>query len=136
AGRGANTPYNAISLGKDSRGVFHGAHTHLQQDRYGQIMTSHSVSAGLDYPGVGPEHAFLKDIKRLQVGSATDEEALNAFKELARMEGIIPALEPSHAIAYLLKIARKRFSKDDVIVLNLSGSGGKDLQIARQYLEA
>jgi len=134
AGKGEKTDSNAISLGKDSIGVFHGAHTHLQQDHYGQIQTSYSVSAGLDYPGVGPEHAFLKDIKRLKTGSATDKEALNAFKLLCETEGIIPALEPSHAIAYLVKIASNTFSKDDIIVVNLSGAGGKDLDIIQENL--
>ncbi|MHA1895280.1 MAG: tryptophan synthase subunit beta [Candidatus Helarchaeota archaeon] len=134
AGKGRKTKYNAISLGNDSKGVFHGSHTFLQQDRYGQIKTSYSISAGLDYPGVGPEHAFLKDIKRLKVGSATDEETINAFKLLCETEGIIPALEPSHALAYLIKIANKSFSKDDIIIVNLSGSGGKDLDIINNVI--
>ncbi|NHI93466.1 MAG: tryptophan synthase subunit beta [Candidatus Lokiarchaeota archaeon] len=134
AGKGINTADNAISLGKDSKGVFHGAHTHLQQDRYGQIKTSYSVSAGLDYPGVGPEHALLKEIKRLKTGSATDQEALDAFKMLCKTEGIIPALEPSHALGYLIKIAKKAFNRDDIVVLNLSGAGGKDLDIINKNL--
>ncbi|MHA1785608.1 MAG: tryptophan synthase subunit beta [Candidatus Helarchaeota archaeon] len=134
AGKGRKTKYNAISLGNDSKGVFHGSHTFLQQDRYGQIKTSYSISAGLDYPGVGPEHAFLKDIKRLKVGSATDEETISAFKLLCETEGIIPALEPSHALAYLIKIANKSFSKDDIIIVNLSGSGGKDLDIINNVI--
>ncbi|MHA1143140.1 MAG: tryptophan synthase subunit beta [Candidatus Helarchaeota archaeon] len=134
AGKGKETKKHAISLGNDSKGVFHGAHTHLQQDRYGQIKTSYSISAGLDYPGVGPEHAFLKEIKRLRVGSVTDVEALNAFLELSRTEGIIPALEPSHALAYLFKIAVQEFREDDIVVVNLSGAGGKDLQIIKERL--
>ena len=134
AGKGSETIDNAISLGKDSKGVFHGAHTHLQQDRYGQIKTSYSVSAGLDYPGVGPEHAFLNEIKRLKTGSATDQEAIGAFKCLCETEGIIPALEPSHALAYLIKITKDMFKKDDIVVVNLSGAGGKDLDIINNYM--
>lgn len=134
AGKGEGTSENAISLGNDSKGVFHGAHTHLQQDRYGQIKTSYSVSAGLDYPGVGPEHAFLKEIERLEVGAVTDEEALEAFQRLSKLEGIIPALEPSHALAHLFKIAKSTFNEEDIIVVNLSGSGGKDLGIINKVL--
>ncbi|NVM00849.1 MAG: pyridoxal-phosphate dependent enzyme, partial [Candidatus Helarchaeota archaeon] len=121
------------SLNLGTNGVFHGAHIKVLQDKYGQIKTSYSVSAGLDYPGVGPEHCFLKEIKRLKTGMATDEEALSAFNLLSKTEGIIPALEPAHALAYLVKVA-DQFDSNDIIVVNLSGHGGKDLGIIQKYM--
>ncbi len=104
----------------------HGNRTYLLEDENGQIIETHSISAGLDYPGVGPEHSLLKDLGRVKYESATDEEALEAFHELSRVEGIIPALETSHAVAYSIKLA-KQMKKGENIVINLSGRGDKDL---------
>jgi tryptophan synthase beta chain len=117
---------HAAPLCKGRPGVLHGNRTYLMEDENGQIMGTHSVSAGLDYPGVGPEHAWLKDVGRAEYVAATDEEALTAFRELTRIEGIMPALESSHAIAHGMKMA-KEMSKDQVIVINLSGRGDKDI---------
>jgi tryptophan synthase beta chain len=103
------------------------------QDSCGQIAETHSISAGLDYPGVGPEHAMLKDIKRAKYAASTDQEAIKAFLTLSRLEGIIPALEPSHAISYAMKLA-KAMRKEDIIVITLSGRGDKDVQIVQDYL--
>jgi tryptophan synthase beta chain len=133
AGKRDDPEMTGASLSLGTEGVFHGAHTNILQDNYGQIKTSYSVSAGLDYPGVGPEHCFLKDIKRLKMGMATDDEALSAFSLLSKTEGIIPALEPSHALGYLVKIA-DQFDSNDVIVVNLSGHGGKDLGIVQKFM--
>ena len=107
-------------------GVLHGNRTYLLQDADGQIIETHSVSAGLDYPGVGPEHAYLKDIGRAEYVSITDDEALKAFHECCRIEGIIPALESSHAIAYATKLA-PTMAKDKILLVNLSGRGDKDM---------
>jgi tryptophan synthase beta chain len=107
-------------------GVLHGNRTYLMQDADGQIIETHSVSAGLDYPGVGPEHAWLKDIKRAEYVAITDDEAMAAFHSLCRTEGIIPALESSHALAHAEKMA-KTMSKDQIILVNLSGRGDKDI---------
>ena len=107
-------------------GVLHGAFTYVLQDLYGQIYNTHSVSAGLDYSAVGPEHSFLRDLHRAKYVYATDTEALDAFKMLSRGEGLIPALESAHAVAYLRKYARK-CSKNDVVIVNLSGRGDKDI---------
>ena len=112
-------------------GVLHGNRTFLMQDECGQIEETHSVSAGLDYPGVGPEHAWLKESGRATYVTVTDEEALTAFKRLTLLEGIIPALESSHALAYAEKLAAMS-SGDDVIVVNLSGRGDKDIQTAAE----
>ena len=117
---------HAAPLCKGRSGVLHGNRTYLMEDDNGQIMGTHSVSAGLDYPGVGPEHSWLKDIGRAEYVAATDEEALNAFRDLTRIEGIMPALESSHAIAHAMKIA-KDMSPDQVLVVNLSGRGDKDI---------
>ncbi len=106
--------------------MLHGNRTYLKEDDDGQIIETHSVSAGLDYPGVGPEHAWLKDIGRAEYVAITDDEALQAFHDLTRMEGIIPALESSHALAYVTKLA-PTMSTDQVIVVNLSGRGDKDI---------
>ena len=97
-------------------------------------METHSISAGLDYPGVGPEHCYLKELDRLIVGESTDEETLEAFKKLSLLEGIIPALESSHALAYLEKI-KSEINKDDIVIVNLSGSGSKDLDIIKKHVE-
>lgn len=128
AGEGIDTGQHAASLNKGTEGILHGAYQLLLQDHERNVLETHSISAGLDYPGVGPELCFLKDIKRLSLAYATDAEALDAFFQLSRSEGIIPALESSHAVAFANKLA-KDYSKDDVMVINISGSGGKDMDI-------
>ncbi|MFJ1209565.1 tryptophan synthase subunit beta [Burkholderia pyrrocinia] len=126
AGDGLDTGHHAASLIAGSPGVLHGNRTYLLQDDNGQIIETHSVSAGLDYPGVGPEHAWLKDSGRAQYVPITDEEALKAFHDCCRIEGIIPALESSHAIAYAVKLA-PTLPKDKILLVNLSGRGDKDM---------
>lgn len=126
AGFGVDTDKHAATLSYGEKGVFHGMHSYFLQDNDGQIIEPHSISAGLDYPGTGPEHAYLKDINRATYESVTDKEALEAFKLLSELEGIIPALESSHAIAYAIKEASNR-KKDEIIVVNLSGRGDKDI---------
>ena len=127
AGYGIETGRHAAPLTANSpAGVLHGNRTYLMQDKNGQIIETHSVSAGLDYPGVGPEHAWLKDIKRAEYVAITDDEAMNAFHTLCRTEGIIPALESSHALAYAMKLAAT-MSPDQVLLVNLSGRGDKDI---------
>jgi len=113
-------------LCKGKPGVLHGNRTYLMEDENGQIMGTHSVSAGLDYPGVGPEHSYLKDIGRVNYVAATDDEALEAFHMLTEIEGIMPALESSHAIAYGMKKAAE-MDEDQILVINLSGRGDKDI---------
>ena len=125
-GKGINTNKHAATLCKGKKGVLHGSFTYILEDKYGQIHPTHSVSAGLDYPGVGPEHSFYKETGRAEYVYATDRDALNGFHKLSELEGIIPALEPSHAIGYLIK-NRKKFKKTDVVVLCLSGRGDKDV---------
>ncbi len=132
AGAGITSGKHAATLGEGSPGVLHGSKSYVLQDTNGQIMEAHSISAGLDYPGVGPEHAFLKDAGRVRYVSVDDDEAMEAFHVLCRLEGIIPALESSHAVAYTLRIAPP-MSRDDVIVVNLSGRGDKDLGIVSDY---
>ena len=107
--------------------------TRLLQDDCGQVVETHSISAGLDYPGVGPEHAMLKEVKRVEYAVSTDHEAIQAFLALSRLEGIIPALEPSHAISFAMKLA-KTMNKEDIVVITLSGRGDKDVQIVQDYL--
>ena len=126
AGLGIETGHHAASLSAGSPGVLHGNRTYLLQDANGQIIETHSVSAGLDYPGVGPEHAYLKDIGRAEYVGITDDEALQAFHRLCRTEGIIPALESSHAVAYAMKLAPTMRS-DQSLLVNLSGRGDKDI---------
>jgi tryptophan synthase beta chain len=126
AGYGLASGKHAAPLNKGVVGVLHGNRTYLMGDANGQIIETHSVSAGLDYPGVGPEHAFLRDIKRAEYVAIDDEEALDAFRVLNKLEGILPALESSHAVAYGLKLASK-MSLDESIVINLSGRGDKDI---------
>jgi len=133
AGEGVNTPNHAATLTKGRVGVLHGAMSYLLQDREGQIQEAYSISAGLDYPGVGPEHSFLKDSGRCEYFSVTDREALDAFQRLSQMEGIIPALETAHAIAYLETLT-PQLTKFDRIVINCSGRGDKDVQTAIQHL--
>jgi tryptophan synthase beta chain len=125
-GLGIETGKHAASLSAGSPGVLHGNRTYLMQDANGQIQETHSISAGLDYPGVGPEHAWLKDTGRAQYVSVTDAEALQAFHALCRLEGIIPALESSHAIAYAMKLA-PTMRRDQILLVNLSGRGDKDM---------
>jgi len=126
AGEGLSTGKHAASLCAGKPGVLHGNRTYLLQDANGQITETHSVSAGLDYPGVGPEHAWLKDSKRAEYVGITDDEALAAFHELCRTEGIIPALESAHAVAHAMKMAPS-MKKDAVLLVNLSGRGDKDM---------
>ena len=125
-GKGVKSGKHAAPLSSGKVGVLHGMKTYLMQDKSGQIQSTHSVSAGLDYPGVGPEHAFLRDVGRVEYVSATDKEALTSFHELTKTEGIMPALETAHALAYVKKIAPK-LSKNKIIVVNLSGRGDKDM---------
>ena len=125
-GHGVETGEHAAPLCAGRPGVLHGNRTYLMEDDAGQIIATHSVSAGLDYPGVGPEHSWLKDCGRVNYVSANDDEALNAFRELTLVEGIMPALESAHALAYAAKLA-KEMAKDEVIVINLSGRGDKDI---------
>ena len=125
AGEGLNKKH-AASIAKGQLGVLHGSKSYILQDKDGQITETHSISAGLDYPGIGPEHAWLKDNKRVEYVSVTDNEALNAFKLCSQIEGIIPALEPSHALAYLIKKA-PRMSKNNIIIINMCGRGDKDI---------
>jgi len=126
-GHGIATGQHAAPLSAGSPGVLHGNRTYLMSDASGQILETHSVSAGLDYPGVGPEHSWLKDLKRVNYVDATDEEAMEAFHKLTRLEGIIPALESSHAVAYAMKLAAT-MPKDKCIIINLSGRGDKDIE--------
>ncbi|RFP14631.1 tryptophan synthase subunit beta [Duganella sp. BJB475] len=133
AGEGLDGDKHAASLTKGYPGVLHGNRTYLLQDENGQIIETHSVSAGLDYPGVGPEHAYLKDIGRAEYVSITDEEALQAFHDCCHIEGIIPALESSHALAYAAKLAAT-LPKDQIILANLSGRGDKDMHTVAERM--
>lgn len=132
-GKGLDTKLHSAPLNVGTPGVLHGAYTYLLQEQTGQIKTSHSVSAGLDYPGVGPELAYLKDIGRMEVTSVTDNEALEAFKLLSETEGLLPALESAHAIYYGTKLASK-LEKDKIIAITLSGRGDKDVEIVSKIL--
>ncbi|CAJ0773135.1 tryptophan synthase subunit alpha [Burkholderiaceae bacterium 26] len=132
AGEGIETGRHAASLTGGSPGVLHGNRTYLLQDEDGQIIETHSISAGLDYPGVGPEHAWLKDVKRAEYVGITDKEALQSFHDLCRMEGIIPALESSHALAYACKLA-PTLPKDKILLVNLSGRGDKDMHTVAEF---
>ena len=132
-GKGIKSGKHSASLAAGSEGILHGMFTRLLQDDCGQVIETHSISAGLDYPGVGPEHAMLKEHKRARYATCTDQEAIEGFLALSRSEGIIPALEPSHAISYAMKLAEE-MKKDDMIVVTLSGRGDKDVEIVRDYL--
>jgi tryptophan synthase beta chain len=134
AGHGLGTGLHAASIAGGRPGVLHGNRTYLLMDGDGQIQEAHSISAGLDYPGVGPEHSWLNDIKRVQYLSATDEEAIAAFQLCSRLEGIIPALEPAHALAKVMEIAPRK-PKEHLMVINLSGRGDKDLDSVAAHLE-
>jgi len=133
AGRGLHTSEHAATLARGRPGVLHGAASYLLQDEYGQVMPTHSISAGLDYPGVGPEHSYLKETGRAEYVTATDEEALEALQMLARMEGIIAALETAHAVAHAIKIA-PTMPEDSTILINRSGRGDKDVDIVSRAL--
>ncbi|MCV0372660.1 MAG: tryptophan synthase subunit beta [Nitrosarchaeum sp.] len=133
AGHGLKSKRHSATLSAGSKGVLHGMMTYLLQDSEGQITETHSISAGLDYPGVGPEHSYLKDTKRVKYHSATDNEVIDAFLLLTRTEGIIPALESAHAIAEAVKVARKS-KKSESIVVTLSGRGDKDVEEVQNYL--
>jgi tryptophan synthase beta chain len=133
AGGGVDTGKHAASIVGGSVGVLHGNKTYLLQDDDGQVQLTHSVSAGLDYPGVGPEHAWLNDTGRAEYIAIDDAEAIKGFQALCRYEGIIPALESSHAVAAAMKRAKGR-SADEIILVNLSGRGDKDMQLVREYL--
>ena len=132
-GLGINTGKHAATLLKGRTGILHGSKTYVLQDKNGQIQETHSISAGLDYPGVGPEHSYLKDIKRVKYGSVNDREAMEAFKLLTETEGIMPALESSHAVAYLKKLKLK---KNEIVIVNLSGRGDKDINTAIEYFRS
>ena len=132
AGDGLETGRHAASLNAGSVGVLHGNRTYIMQDENGQIIETHSISAGLDYPGVGPEHAWLKDSGRASYETATDQEALAAFHDCCRIEGIMPALESAHAIAYALRLA-PTLPKDKIILVNLSGRGDKDMHTVAEF---
>ena len=132
-GKGVKTKLHSAPLTAGKKGVLHGMMTYLMQDKDGQISETHSISAGLDYPGVGPEHAFLKDENRVEYKAVTDNEVIDAFLILTRTEGIIPALESAHAIAHAIKISKK-MKKTESIVVTLSGRGDKDIDIVKEYL--
>lgn len=133
AGRGVNTAQTAATIARGSLGIFHGMKSYFLQDEYGQIAPVYSISAGLDYPGIGPEHAALYDSGRAQYVSATDDEAVAVFSYLSRTEGIIPAIESAHAIAYAQKLA-PTLPKDKIIVVNVSGRGDKDVAAIARYM--
>jgi len=132
-GGGIKTEHHSATLTAGSKGVLHGMLTYLLQDKYGQIQDTHSIAAGLDYPGVGPEHSYLKDSKRVTYEAVSDDDAIHAFLMLSKHEGIIPALESSHAVAYAMKLAKK-MSKSEIIVVTLSGRGDKDVEVVEKYL--
>ena len=132
AGRGLDTEEHAAPLNRGRPGVLHGSHSYLMQDEHGQVLTAHSVSAGLDYPGVGPEHSALRDSGRVRYVTATDTDALGAFHRLSRLEGIIPALESSHAVHAAEQLAHA-LDADDIVVICLSGRGDKDIGTVREH---
>ena len=133
AGRGVNHPDNAATIANGTLGIFHGMKSYFLQDSYGQIAPVNSISAGLDYPGIGPEHAYLHDIGRAEYVPATDDEAVAAFHYLSKIEGIIPAIESSHAVAHAMKLA-PTMDKDQIIVINISGRGDKDVAVIARYM--
>jgi tryptophan synthase beta chain len=133
AGRGIDTEEHAATMTMGSHGVFQGSMSYLLQDKYGQVQPAHSISAGLDYPGIGPEHAYLKDSGRAEYFPITDAEALDALQLLSRTEGIIPALESAHAIAQTIKLA-PTLDQDKIVVVSLSGRGDKDVEAIMGYL--
>lgn len=132
AGRGVNTPETAATIATGRVGIFHGMKSYFCQDQYGQIAPVYSISAGLDYPGIGPEHAYLHDIGRAEYVPVTDDEAVNAFEYLGRTEGIIPAIESAHAVAHAMLLA-PQMGRDQILVVNLSGRGDKDVAAIARY---
>lgn len=134
AGKGVDTEFHAATMTKGTKGVFQGSMSYLLQDAHGQVQPAHSISAGLDYPGIGPEHSYLKDIERAKYYPITDQEALDALQLLSRLEGIIPALESAHAVAQVVKLTPE-MNKDDIIVICLSGRGDKDVESIMAYTE-
>ncbi len=132
AGKGVDTLENAATIANGSMGIFHGMKSYFCQDEYGQIAPVYSISAGLDYPGIGPEHANLHDIGRAEYVPVTDDEAVEAFEYLSRIEGIIPAIESAHAVAHAKKIA-PALGKDKIMVINISGRGDKDVAAIARY---
>ena len=132
AGRGIDTAETAATINTGKVGIFHGMKSYFCQDEYGQIAPVYSISAGLDYPGIGPEHANLYDMKRAEYVAVTDEEAVEAFEYLSKVEGIIPAIESAHAVAYAMKLA-PTMSKDQIMVVTLSGRGDKDCAAIARY---
>ncbi|RIL70758.1 tryptophan synthase subunit beta [Staphylococcus devriesei] len=134
AGKGVNTDKHALAIGKGRPGVLHGSKMYLIQDDYGQIELAHSISAGLDYPGIGPEHSYYHDIGRVQYENASDEEAMEALIRFSQCEGIIPAIESAHALSYVEKLA-PTMDKNQIIVVTVSGRGDKDMETIRQYIE-
>ncbi len=134
AGKGLSSGQHAASLSKGTRGILHGALSYLLQDTEGQIQGTHSISAGIDYPGVGPEHAYYKDSGRAEYVTATDADCMKGFELLCKTEGILSALEPAHAIGYLATL-KKRLKKNDIVIINLSGRGDKDMPILKAYYE-
>ena len=134
AGKGVDTEFHAATMTKGKRGVFQGSMSYLLQDEYGQVQPAHSISAGLDYPGIGPEHSYLKDIERAKYYPITDREALEALQLLSRTEGIIPALESAHAVAQVVKLA-PGMSPGEIVVICLSGRGDKDVESIMAYTE-
>ncbi|MGI0072551.1 MAG: tryptophan synthase subunit beta [Nitrosotalea sp.] len=132
-GEGIRSKHHSATLAAGSKGILHGMMTYLLQDKEGQIKDTHSIAAGLDYPGVGPEHSYLKDTKRVTYDTVSDDDAVHAFLTLAKHEGIIPALESSHAVSYAMKIAKK-MPRNESIVVTLSGRGDKDVEVVERYL--
>ena len=132
AGKGIKTGKHASAIYNNKIGILHGMKTYIMENENGEVQDAYSISSGLDYPGIGPEHAYYNKIGRVKYDSITDKEAVDAFKLLTRLEGIIPALESSHAIAYGIKIAKK-YDKDDCIIINLSGRGDKDMETILKY---
>jgi tryptophan synthase beta chain len=132
AGRGVDTFETAATIATGRLGIFHGMKSYFCQDEYGQIAPVYSISAGLDYPGIGPEHAWLHDTGRAEYVPVTDDEAVNAFEYLARLEGIIPAIESAHAVAYAMKLV-PTMSRDKIVVINISGRGDKDCAAIARY---
>lgn len=133
AGLGVDNPKNAATITNGTLGIFHGMKSYFLQDEYGQIALVYSISAGLDYPGIGPEHAYLHDTGRAEYVAATDQEAVDAFNYLSKIEGIIPAIESAHAVAYAMKLA-PTLPKDKIIVINISGRGDKDVAAIARYM--
>ena len=132
AGRGIDTPETAATIATGKLGIFHGMKSYFCQDEFGQIAPVYSISAGLDYPGIGPEHAHLHDTERAKYIPVTDEEAVQAFEYLSRTEGIIPAIESAHAVSYAMRLA-KELSRDKVIIITISGRGDKDCASIARY---